>query len=86
MLNYPACAFPVTAVDPTLDRVQARHTFLSEDDKKNYDSCTPVISGMGCGELTHVNEPSQIILTHSNARPSVFNWSDNHWRKRLSWL
>ena len=45
MLNYPACAFPVTTVDPALDRVQARHTFLSEGDKKNYDLCTPVTSG-----------------------------------------
>ena len=39
LLNYPSCAFPVTAVDPIQDNVQARYSFFSEEDRKNYDLC-----------------------------------------------
>ncbi|KAI0051681.1 general amidase [Auriscalpium vulgare] len=36
-LDYPACVFPVTAVDPQLDMPSPAHAFLSEDDKLMYE-------------------------------------------------
>ncbi|KAH9027227.1 general amidase [Lactarius pseudohatsudake] len=34
VLDYPACVFPVTKVDPVLDRPKPEHDFLSEADRK----------------------------------------------------
>ncbi|KAF8591867.1 amidase signature enzyme [Ramaria rubella] len=42
-LDYPALAFPVTAVDPVLDPPNAAHSFLSEKDKANYELYKPEI-------------------------------------------
>ena len=39
-MDYPACAFPVTSVDPVQDAVQPRTTFYGEGDKKNHELCT----------------------------------------------
>ena len=38
-LNYTACAFPVTVVDPAQDVLQPRTEFLSKADKENYEAC-----------------------------------------------
>ncbi|KIJ25609.1 hypothetical protein M422DRAFT_55911 [Sphaerobolus stellatus SS14] len=35
-LDYPSLAFPVTTVDPKLDKVKPPHQFLSEDDEAAY--------------------------------------------------
>ncbi|KAL1951973.1 hypothetical protein VTO73DRAFT_1122 [Trametes versicolor] len=40
-LNYTCCAFPVTSVDPVLDGKRPPHTFLSENDKENYELYDP---------------------------------------------
>jgi amidase len=40
MLDYPACVFPVTKVDPILDQPKPAHDFLSEEDRKIYGLCT----------------------------------------------
>ncbi|KAI0778159.1 general amidase [Trametes elegans] len=40
-LNYPCCAFPVTSVDPSLDAKRPPHTFLTADDKENYELYDP---------------------------------------------
>ncbi|RDX55889.1 general amidase [Lentinus brumalis] len=40
-LNYPACAFPVTTVDPAQDPVQPRDTFLGDSDKENHAVYNP---------------------------------------------
>ncbi|KAI0735195.1 amidase signature domain-containing protein [Earliella scabrosa] len=40
-LNYTACAFPVTVVDPAQDVLQPRTEFLSKADKENYEAYTP---------------------------------------------
>ncbi|KAF8591875.1 general amidase [Ramaria rubella] len=42
-LDYPALAFPVTAVDPVLDPPNAAHSFISEKDKANYELYKPEI-------------------------------------------
>ena len=55
VLDYPACVFPVTKVDPVLDRPKPAHEFLSEADQKTYELCTSdflrcfpmLISGFG---------------------------------------
>jgi len=36
VLDYPACAFPVTRVDPILDQPKPAHQFLSEEDQRLY--------------------------------------------------
>lgn len=36
-LDYPACVFPVTKVDPALDQPKPAHKFLSEADKTTYE-------------------------------------------------
>jgi hypothetical protein len=38
-LDYPACVFPVTTVDPVLDKPKPAHQFLSEADKRVYELC-----------------------------------------------
>lgn len=38
-LDYPACAFPVTRVDPRADVKKPAHRFLSDADKEHYDLC-----------------------------------------------
>ncbi len=38
-LNYTACAFPVTTVDPVQDVPQPRTEFLSEVDKESHAAC-----------------------------------------------
>lgn len=37
MLDYPACVFPVTKVDPVLDLPKPAHEFLNEADQKIYE-------------------------------------------------
>jgi len=37
VLDYPACVFPVTTVDPVLDKPKPAHQFLSEADKRVYE-------------------------------------------------
>lgn len=37
VLDYPACVFPVTTVDPILDKPKPAHQFLSEADKGVYE-------------------------------------------------
>ena len=39
-LDYPACVFPVTQVDPVLDQPKGPHKFLSKEDKRVYELCT----------------------------------------------
>jgi amidase len=41
-LDYPGCVFPVTTVDPELDRPKRAHQFLSKSDQRVYELC------MGC--------------------------------------
>lgn len=36
-LDYPACVFPVTKVDPVLDQPRSAHQFLSEADQRVYE-------------------------------------------------
>ena len=46
VLDYPACVFPVTRVNPVLDVQRPRQEFLNDKDKANYDfcmSCLPVL-------------------------------------------
>ncbi len=38
-LDYPACVFPVTKVDPVLDRPKPERDFLSEADQKTFELC-----------------------------------------------
>lgn len=38
-LDYPTCVFPVTRVDPSLDRKIPPHAFLSERDQTIYELC-----------------------------------------------
>lgn len=38
-LDYPACVFPVTIVDPTLDAKKAPHQFLTQADKNIFELC-----------------------------------------------
>ncbi|OCH96445.1 general amidase [Obba rivulosa] len=40
-LDYPACIFPVTRVDPELDAQQPRQEFLNEKDKESYEIYDP---------------------------------------------
>ncbi|CCL99086.1 uncharacterized protein FIBRA_01100 [Fibroporia radiculosa] len=42
VLNYVACAFPVTKVDPTLDAKKPPHQFLNEADEVNYNLYDPI--------------------------------------------
>jgi hypothetical protein len=44
-LDYPACVFPVTKVDPVLDQPKPVHDFLSEEDQKIYNLCTSDLLG-----------------------------------------
>ncbi|KAH9007313.1 general amidase [Lactarius hatsudake] len=37
VLDYPACVFPVTKVDPVLDRPKPEHDFLSEADRQIHE-------------------------------------------------
>ncbi|KAF8273107.1 amidase signature domain-containing protein [Lactarius quietus] len=37
VLDYPACVFPVTKVDPVLDQPKPAHEFLGEADEKIYE-------------------------------------------------
>ncbi|KAI9448509.1 general amidase [Lactarius indigo] len=37
VLDYPACVFPVTKVDPVLDQPKPEHHFLSEEDRKIHE-------------------------------------------------
>ena len=39
VLDYPACVFPVTKVDPVLDRPKPAKEFLSEADQQTYELC-----------------------------------------------
>jgi amidase len=39
VLDYPACAFPVTEVDPVLDQPKPAHQFLSKADQRVYELC-----------------------------------------------
>lgn len=39
VLDYAACVFPVTKVDPALDQPKPAHEFLSEADQKTYEQC-----------------------------------------------
>jgi hypothetical protein len=39
-LDYPACVFPVTEVDPVLDQPKPAHLFLSNVDQMVYELCT----------------------------------------------
>ncbi|KAH9944406.1 general amidase [Epithele typhae] len=41
IMNYPACVFPVTTVDPVQDPVQKRETFMSPTDEENYNLYHP---------------------------------------------
>lgn len=38
-LDYPACVFPVTEVDPVLDQPKPAHQFLSKADQSVYELC-----------------------------------------------
>jgi amidase len=40
MLDYPACVFPVTKVDPVLDKPKGPHQFLCKEDQRVYELCT----------------------------------------------
>jgi len=40
-LDYPACAFPVTEVDPTLDPIEPREHFLGDDDRSVHELYNP---------------------------------------------
>ncbi|KAH7928245.1 general amidase [Leucogyrophana mollusca] len=40
-LDYAACIFPVSKVDPVLDAKQARDTFFNDSDKAHYESYDP---------------------------------------------
>lgn len=46
-LDYPACVFPVTTVDPQLDRPAAPHKFLSEADKAIFELCESTLTCTG---------------------------------------
>ena len=43
-LDYPACVFPVTRVDPVLDAARPPHDFIDDRDKENYEYCEEVLS------------------------------------------
>jgi hypothetical protein len=38
-LDYPACVFPVTTVNPILDQPKPAHEFLSKLDRNVYELC-----------------------------------------------
>ncbi|KAF7791824.1 hypothetical protein EIP86_002848 [Pleurotus ostreatoroseus] len=40
-LDYPACVFPVTRVDPVLDPPRPPHDFIDDRDKENYEYYKP---------------------------------------------
>jgi uncharacterized protein YhfF len=40
VLDYPACVFPVTKVDPVLDQPKSPHRFLNKEDEWDYYLCT----------------------------------------------
>ncbi|KAI0812796.1 general amidase [Irpex lacteus] len=40
-LDYPACTFPVTKADPTVDVKKPAHQFLDDSDKAHYDFYEP---------------------------------------------
>lgn len=40
-LDYAACVFPVTKVDPAIDGKKPPHQFLSDKDQRNYDMYDP---------------------------------------------
>lgn len=44
-LDYPACAFPVTKVDPDLDSREDFREFIGEFDKMNFELCTSIKTG-----------------------------------------
>ena len=48
-LDYPACVFPVSKVDPTLDVKQPRDKFLSEADESVYNMCKYYL--MSCSRI-----------------------------------
>ncbi|KAH8985891.1 general amidase [Lactarius akahatsu] len=54
VLDYPACVFPVTKVDPVLDRPKPEHDFLSEADRK--------IHGLYDSPETFKNAPASLQL------------------------
>jgi len=37
VLDYPACVFPITKVDPVLDQPKPAHEFLSKEDQRIYE-------------------------------------------------
>ena len=65
-LDYPACAFPVTKVEPMLDPKEPPHEFLSEFDKMNYDLCMPIFSAT---RRLHTDKASLDVLDD----PEVFS-------------
>lgn len=40
LTDWSASVFPVTFVDPSLDKKEERTDFMTETDKKTYDQCT----------------------------------------------
>lgn len=47
-LDYAACVFPVTKVDPAIDGKKPPHQFLSDKDQRNYDMCTSLTHKLPC--------------------------------------
>jgi len=62
-LDYPACAFPVTHVDPALDPIEPREHFLSDDDRSIHALC----------ELDSLPATSQ-LTDHPFRRPGDLQW------------
>lgn len=50
-LDYPACVFPVTRVDPVLDAPRPPHDFIDDRDKENYEYCEQAFSFSRLGLL-----------------------------------
>lgn len=52
-LDYPACVFPVTRVDPILDAPKPPHAFIDDRDKANYEFCECLVTLL-CPQPTDV--------------------------------
>lgn len=79
-LDYVACVFPVTKVDPVLDAKRPPHQFLNAMDKMNYEFCMIIFLLSSNSELT----PYQTIPKRSGTRPYHCSWSEDLRKRKLS--
>ena len=77
-LDYSACVFPVTKVDPAIDVKRPAHTFLGKRDEEAYNFCKLV----HLAELYSAHIAVQMIPRPGEVHPSAYTSSVAPTRKR----